>query len=169
MGGGGSGRERGGRGQPPLPPGMPPPPPGMPPLRASAVSVADWGLPSASAAAAASWQSDTWAPLGGGGSRGGGSVGGFELPTEDDFTGAVRDHNDERPTQHLQRGHSNTLRSDSAISNAVGGSPGVAGLAATAAGAGDMSGGGGGGGLFGASTTWAAASGGGSVSDQMTW
>jgi len=41
---------------------------------------------------------DPWAAINGGG--------GFELPSDDDFVGAVRDHADERPTQRIHRGGS---------------------------------------------------------------
>ena len=47
---------------------------------------------------------DPWAAINGGG---------FELPSDDDFVGAVRDHADERPTQRIQRGGSNNGSSHS--------------------------------------------------------
>jgi len=67
-----------------------------------------------------SWQTpDPWAAING--HFGGG---GFELPSDDDFVGAVRDHADERPTQRIQRGGSNN---DSSHSGYPVGSPGGSG------------------------------------------
>ena len=54
---------------------------------------------------------DPWAAINGDGGEDGADAGfelpfngGFELPSDDDFVGAVRDHAETRPTQRIQRG-----------------------------------------------------------------